>query len=370
MPLDSRYIRVRLASLVSSLLHMAEAAIAQLIAGGLRAEHATRKEHKKRLKTACGRCGGTASASSKLQTCSRCNTPRSQNTSTPRTARTYRGQSTPSSRRPRRTAWGCGSRAPPALTPSLRPGSLQLAYEPVDLRATPSRDGPPSFQRWAKPPGGKHKDISAMMKYHGATLLGLRAVVQNRRRDGRVVVVATGHMRLALHAQLKDNLLPEDLERAHVPSSRPGTPTVVVPAWTDYNGLVRTAILELNGVEAPAARFDGTDERPGEYLPPARPSGAPWERVIDWAPGSVMLAPGDYVVFACQYRVGDGHRWTTVPQILSLLVCAMLPACRSDIVPADAARRDAALLAAMRTGGDLVLNAPVDREYFVEYYWP
>ena len=62
------------------------------------------------------------------------------------------------------------------------------------------------------------------------------------------------------------------------------------PPWQDYNDRARVALLEINGVEAPR----GTVGPDLEYLPPEKPTGKPWDRVVDWKRACVALAPGDF----------------------------------------------------------------------------
>ena len=89
------------------------------------------------------------------------------------------------------------------------------------------------------------------------------------------------------------------------------------PPWQDYNDRTRVALLEINGVEAPR----GTVGPDLEYLPPEKPTGGPWNRVVDWKRACVALAPGDFAVYSAQYRIGDGVTLTDLPQALTRAAC-------------------------------------------------
>ncbi|EJD41722.1 hypothetical protein AURDEDRAFT_186343 [Auricularia subglabra TFB-10046 SS5] len=382
--------------------HLAQAGreASQRVFDTARAEISARKARKKLIKTKCGRCGQGATGT-KLQTCSRC---KSINYCSAACQREH---------------WKAGHKAdcngfahPPfakhfdasdrqdvpwpedpifasqsmdgiglwMTTHGSLSSLLQQAFEPIDLNATSttSPQGPPSYQRWAGIAGPRSPAYGpALMKYIGSTMLGLRVIVQNRRQDGRVMAVFPGEMELVIHARIKDNLLPDDLKKAKfMTTSGDHTPVMSIPPWTDYNGVLRTGIIEFNGAEAPKGKFKGTMERPEEYEPAAKPSGEPWDRVIDWSAGSVMLAPGDYVVFACQYRVGDGSTWKAYPELLDQTLCITIPVCRtqntvSDASWCDAVRRDVVSLKGRRPAGIcFMMTARMDHAYFDEYYKP
>lgn len=53
-----------------------------------------------------------------------------------------------------------------------------------------------------------------MVKFSGPSLLSLRVVVQNRRKDGKVVLVKAAETRVTVLATIKDALLPEDKKAA------------------------------------------------------------------------------------------------------------------------------------------------------------
>jgi hypothetical protein len=89
---------------------------------------------------------------------------------------------------------------------------------------------------------------------------------------------------------------------------------LVVEPWKDYNQQARFAILEINGATAPVGTFEPKET--GEYKPPTPPTGAPWDRVMNWRKGHLALGPGDYTVVALQYRLGDGHNITAHPEIV------------------------------------------------------
>jgi hypothetical protein len=80
---------------------------------------------------------------------------------------------------------------------------------------------------------------------------------------------------------------------------------------------MRVALLELNGIAAPIPTYTGEIHEYGEYVHPAAPTGAPWERVTDWPSAEVALGVGDFAVFAVQYRLGDGETWVSYPEIIT-----------------------------------------------------
>ncbi|EJD41727.1 hypothetical protein AURDEDRAFT_90011 [Auricularia subglabra TFB-10046 SS5] len=390
---------------------MVEAAVFQLVKKSIKAEHATRKADKKLAKMKCGRCGGASDEGKKLQTCSRCK---------------YAPVSDCSSGC-QREHWKAGHKEdchgfadPPfakhfdpfnragvpwpvdpiiasktndgvgmwltthaahdvscvtqyLITRGLTPASLHQAFAPVDPRVLFPIDGPPSFKRWAGTDGPNPDFGPDRLKYISDTLMGVRVVVQNRRQDGRVVTIFPASTLLTVHGRLKDNLLPDDLQKVRqLPMREPDGTAVrflVMNPWEDYNGLRRTAILELNGVEAPKA----TCTEAGEYVPASKPTGGPWDRVVDWNQSSVALGQGDYVVFSCQYRIGDGTQCTTYPDILSQTLSFAVLLTTIDLTSTDrnwCEHVRSATKAAVSTRTTESLPAFVDRAYLEEYYRP
>ncbi|EJD41724.1 hypothetical protein AURDEDRAFT_186345 [Auricularia subglabra TFB-10046 SS5] len=372
-----------------SSLFDASYAQAQSVLETAKSEHAARKTRKKLLKTQCGRCGRGATGT-RLQTCSRC---KGVNYCSAVCQREH---------------WKAGHKADcngfthppfakqfdraehddvpwpvdPIFASVVQDGVgmwvtthgsldclLQQAFVPVDQRAIRGADGPPSYKRWAGIAGPNPDFGPERLKFIGSTLLGLRVVVQNRRQDGQVVAIFPGQMDLVVLAHLQDNLLPEDRKKA-TQSILPddGTQVMSVTPWIDYTGLLRAGILEINGVEAPTAKFLGSREESGEFEPVPKPNGGPWDRVVDWSSGSVMLGQGDYVVFACQYRIGDGVKCKTYPHVLAETVGVSLPMCRTEHKSGDKGWCERARSDVARAGGTDQLTAPIDQAYFAEYY--
>jgi len=108
-----------------------------------------------------------------------------------------------------------------------------------------------------------------------------------------------------------------------------------IPPWTDYNKLLRVAILEINGINAPRGRFVGPSASMMclnmEYERPLAPTGTPWDRILDWTTGAVCLVPGDHVVYAVQYRVGDGKKWQYYPDLMYNTYAVSVPICTTSI---------------------------------------
>ncbi|KAL1745556.1 hypothetical protein HDZ31DRAFT_36188 [Schizophyllum fasciatum] len=360
-------------------------------------EVAARKARKKDRKTICGRCGKDKLAGTRLQTCSRCKCV---------------------SRLPincQREHWQAGHKQecysfvhPPfakTFDPSDRSDVdwpvhpiflqynenglgmwmttagelgtlLQQAYEPAEGRdvGTPV-DGPPSYQRWAGLKGPNKRPAGMeLKKYIGSTVVSLRIIVQNRRTDGRAIAVIGGETLYTVFGYLKDNLLPEDRRRATFSATSAGNELMTVPPWKDYNGRLRVAIVEVNGVIAPKGNFSG---RGGEYQPSPRPTGQPWDRVIDWDDGELILGAGDYAVYCVQYRLGDGAEWKSYPEILARSAALAIPAFVAQARSTDAGWRDAAWrelsLARIRPARPrefFVLRAAPDFAYIDEYYRP
>lgn len=81
-------------------------------------------------------------------------------------------------------------------------------------------------------------------------------------------------------------------------------------------------------------------------------------------------------MFACQYRIGDGHAWVRAPQILNEMSSLFLPAYMLEILSSEAdwceaARASRQLYDELRAGpGNFNLYATLDRAYFNEYYRP
>jgi hypothetical protein len=90
---------------------------------------------------------------------------------------------------------------------------------------------------------------------------------------------------------------------------------LVVEPWVDYNKQPRFAILEINGATAPVGEFGGPD-RDGEYQPAPEPTGAPWDRVLSWRKGWLVLGAGDYAVVTFQFRLGDGNFISNYPEVM------------------------------------------------------
>ncbi|KAJ7213843.1 hypothetical protein GGX14DRAFT_444242 [Mycena pura] len=348
-------------------------------------EFKERKARKRDRKTLCGRCGEHKNAGTRLQTCSRCRcTPQCQKEDWkaghktdcgsfkhPPLCKGFDPSDRPDVPWPVDPIFAQGTKDGLGvwLTPSGDLSSLlQQAFEPAD-GGHKGRDpmGPPSFQRWAKTgdhgiPGPETK------KYLGCTLLGLRVVVQNRRKDEKVVMVDVAKTVVTVGGAMKDALLPEDRKKAVFDKSSNGVPMMAVPPWTDYNGELRAAILEINGSVAPKGQFGSN----GEYERPQPPTGEPWGRVLDWKEPKILLAPGDFVVFRLQYRLGDGSVWQDYPEIMTrfafVIVHTAVLQPRSNAV--GDAWISAARLASLNPSENLPLIGRADFDYVQEYYRP
>lgn len=375
------------------------AALSQLVSDALKADHATRKQRKKLVKTKCGRCGGGASAAGgKLQTCSRCKSVNYCSAACQREhwRAGHKADCNNFVHPPFAKHFDTSDRAdvPWPVDPVFLAGSrdgfglwvtthgpltalLQQAYEALDLRVEPRSSGPPSYERWvdANIVRSGVRGTPEVQKYIGGTIMGLRGIVQNRRQDGRVIAVSPADMKVCVPDRLKGNMLPADLEKVEEFALDDSTNVLLVPPWADYNGALRVGILEINGAEAPVGRFAGTVRRPasGEYQPPAKPSGAPWNRVVDWDRGSVLLGPGDYAVFACHYRLADGYRWKSVPDVLGQVLCTTLTARLLRTTATGSNWCESAHLEVAfgsDSAGQLLLLADMDQPYFEEYFEP
>ncbi|KAI4519597.1 hypothetical protein K525DRAFT_205682 [Schizophyllum commune Loenen D] len=241
--------------------------------------------------------------------------------------------------------------------------------------------GPPSFMRWA----GLHPDSPVVRewgievkKYIGPTLANLRFVVQNRRKDGHTLVVAGAETVLIAFDHLKGNILPEDLSDVMFQTIGEGKQLMHMLPWRDYNKRFRVSILEINGAVAPQGHFSPADD---EYVYADRPTGTPWERVVDWDMADVALAPGDFVVFCAQYRIGDGHSCDTYPQAMArcggvTVPCYLTNAKGTDRDWCGSAGRQALLSRIMARGRTqplpnmIGLGADFDHDYLDEYYKP
>jgi hypothetical protein len=82
----------------------------------------------------------------------------------------------------------------------------------------------------------------------------------------------------------------------------------------DYNNMSRLTILEINGHTVPEGSY-GADCK-GEYQPPAEPTGAPWDRLLSWKKGWLVLGAGNYAVLSYQFRMGDGDAYNTYPEVM------------------------------------------------------
>ncbi|KAL1659612.1 hypothetical protein GGF50DRAFT_119712 [Schizophyllum commune] len=259
---------------------------------------------------------------------------------------------------------------------------LQTACEPPEgYNGDPQPIGPPSFMRWAGwDPDGLHKREWGLeiKKYLGSTLATLRVLVQNRRKDQRAIVVRGSEVNLAAFDHLKECILPEDLRDVLFQTIEEGKQIMNIAPWCDYNKRYTAAILEINGAVAPKGHFSATDD---EYVFPERPTGKPWEHVIDWDLADVALGPGDFVVFGVQYRVGDGHVCTTYPDVMTRcgavsVQCHLTDAKSTDPDWCGLAGRQALLYRnifanwAQPPPKVITLSAYIDSDYVDEYYRP
>ncbi|KAE9401239.1 hypothetical protein BT96DRAFT_974905 [Gymnopus androsaceus JB14] len=361
----------------------------------VRAEVKERKTAKKDRKTFCGHCGKHKDAGVKLQTCSLC---RSINYCDATCQRDHwkSGHKTDCvsfKQPPFAKNFDPSDRAdvPWPYDPIFAQGNedglgvwlttsgslsslLQQAFEPVDNEGCDKAHplGPPSFQRWAKiGPTRDGREVGPeTKKFLGPSLLSLRVMVQNRRKDGKVVLVKAAQTAVTVAGIIKDALLPDDKEVAIFNKSANGIECMTVPPWTDYNGQRRVAILEINGVEAPKGGF-GAD---GEYKIPSPPTGDSWGRVLQWNMPRFLLAPGDFAVFRIQYRLGDGDVWQTYPEIMTRFVNCIVQC--EVLQPKSQAPNDSAWIKEARRSTRLpnlenvVLVGYADFDYVKEYYRP
>ncbi|KAL1689480.1 hypothetical protein GGG16DRAFT_37982, partial [Schizophyllum commune] len=253
---------------------------------------------------------------------------------------------------------------------------LDPPYAPPEgYVSEPVSFGPPSWARWAglddpsRPVPGPSPH-----KYFGGCLANLRFVVQNRRKDGRAMAIIGGCIMLTVNSVLKEGLRPEDL--AHVRFERIDEDKVAMHAfpWIDYTGRTRAAIVEINGVAAPKGDFGGEG---GEYRPPERPSGKPWDRVLDWDRAEVILAPGDFAIVCAQFRLGDADTFRSYPPVLHTTLGAGIPCIKMDHY--DTTRTAGELREKLYSnfvpplssdGNVFMLQAGTDLDYVQEYFEP
>jgi hypothetical protein len=91
--------------------------------------------------------------------------------------------------------------------------SLDQAYHPADPRSGPPPfQGTLAFRKWARLEGRNQRPPldKESSKYLGPTMMTFRVLVQNRRPDGRVVVVKPEMSWLIAREEVKLNLLPSD----------------------------------------------------------------------------------------------------------------------------------------------------------------
>ncbi|TRM55549.1 hypothetical protein BD626DRAFT_525166 [Schizophyllum amplum] len=362
-------------------------------------EMAARKARKKDRKTICGRCGKDKLAGTKLQTCSRCKSINYCSESCqrehwqdghkeecaafvqPPLAKTFDPSDRPD------VPWpvdpihastnenGLGI----WMTTSGHMGSmLQQAFHPPEGYSSDCPlQGPPSFRRWAGLEGPNQREFGVeMKKYTGPSLVTLRIVVQNRRTDGRAIAVCAGETIMNVFGYLKNNLLPEDRPRVRFQNIQDGRELMMSMPWVDYNRRLRVAIVEVNGAVAPKGKFLPDD---GEYEPPARPTGYPWNRVVDWERGQLVLGPGDYAVYCVQYPLGNGHEYACYPEIMTRTTAVAIPCYLTNVKNTEdgwfnAARMELRIVRALPgpglPPGHFNPLAPVDFEYVEEYYRP
>ncbi|KAH8834722.1 hypothetical protein DL96DRAFT_1571512 [Flagelloscypha sp. PMI_526] len=349
------------------------------VLGKAREEVKNTKARKKDRKAICGRCD-------KLQTCSRCSCSAQcqkehwkgghkaecSSFTYPPLAKCFDNADRPDVPWPIDPIFAQGNDQGLGIwvtTCGSNSGHLGQAFEPAD-GGHAGRDpmGPPSFQSWAGVGRGR-VPTAQTRKYVGSTLFSLRVAIQNRRKDDRVIMVYAGMTRVTVADFLEDFLLPEDKKKVIRKESEDGIKTITVPPWVDYNGQTRSALLEINGFEAPLGKF-GDDK---EYHKPPRPTGGPWNRVIDWGNGLIVLAPGDYAVVRVQFRLGDGKEVNSYPQIMSLFGNAITMAnvlqCKSTTSKIESWLAEAHL-STLHPGDTATVIAGGNYDYIDEYYRP
>ncbi|TRM58346.1 hypothetical protein BD626DRAFT_512260 [Schizophyllum amplum] len=250
------------------------------------------------------------------------------------------------------------------MTTSGHMGSmLQQAFHPPEGYGSDCPlQGPPSFRRWAGLEGPNQREFGVeMKKYTGPSLVTLRIVVQNRRTDGRAIAVCAGETIMNVFGYLKNNLLPEDRPRVRFQNIQDGRELMMSMPWVDYNRRVRVAIVEVNGAVAPKGTFLPDD---GEYEPPARPTGYPWNRVVDWERGQLVLGPGDYAVYCVHTPWGNGHEYACYPEIMTRTTAVAIPCYLTNVRNTEDGWFNAARMELRASCG------PCRGRYVEEYYRP
>ncbi|KAL1659619.1 hypothetical protein GGF50DRAFT_64918 [Schizophyllum commune] len=319
------------------------------IANTARSENAARKARKKDRKTICGRCRKEKLEGTRLRTCSRCKSINYCSADCQREhwqdghkdecasfihppfAKTFDPTDRADAPWPLHPIFASSNENGLGIwmtTAGDLTSMLQQASIPPDVRAADvPPEGSPSFRRWAGLGGPNCRDLGEeMRKYAGPTVATLRVLVQNRRTDGRVIAVVGGETVVSVSSIMKDNLLPEEQSRVRFQPLEESSPIdrmdlMLVPPWVDYDNRLRVAIAEINGTIPPKGNFRSD----GQYQAPARPTGSPWDRVVNWERAQIVLAPGDFAVYLVQYRIGDGHLYNSYPEIMTRATGVCVP---------------------------------------------
>ncbi|OJT10916.1 hypothetical protein TRAPUB_12572, partial [Trametes pubescens] len=198
--------------------------------------------------------------------------------------------------------------------------------------------------------GAANRQIIRTHKAAAHSLLGLRVLVQNRRKDKTPILVFGSRAQVLSQPSLTSAVLRGTAEGDNlVKFTRDKVPRVALGVANDpWDKSLRLEISHINGSEA----------KPNAPLP---------ANVKDATEGTILLNTGDFAILQLQFRVGDGDTISKDWEALGALEAFFLPWASSDDTTAPASLPTAQ---APASGGDGtgLLRAPFDQRGVRAHY--
>ncbi|KAH8917661.1 hypothetical protein BT69DRAFT_1301659 [Atractiella rhizophila] len=244
-------------------------------------------------------------------------------------------------------------------------GSLQYAHESIlcdhsDSLTDAQND---DFRSWAGdiagiPPSSLPAEAK---KRHGRTLLTVSVALQNRREDGRDIIVSGCSLGLGANKRLKEFQIEGEDHGCQTVVIGPNKDFCLIPVWRDWNNQKRICISDINGrLIKPQKQREKSDSIP---------------QVLDWETCDLVLSPGDFVVLSAQFRCGDGDDAsesgvTYESQVWQAAFLFNLKAVIREPSISLSTQTKIAFSPLIAGEDTFVVFAPVDHAYLEEYYRP
>ncbi|KAL1949445.1 hypothetical protein VTO73DRAFT_8326 [Trametes versicolor] len=197
--------------------------------------------------------------------------------------------------------------------------------------------------------GAASRQIIRTHKAAARSLLGLRVLVQNRRKDKTPILVFGSRAQVLSQPSLTSAVLRGTAEGDNlVKFTRDRVPRVALGVANDpWDKTPRLEISHINGTEV-------KNDAP---LP---------ANIKDAKQGTVLLAPGDFAILHLQFRVGDGDTISKDWEALGALEALFLPWAPSDITSPPCL--PTAQAPASGAEGSGLLRAPFDQRGVRAHY--